>query len=167
MLLFYENLSIDDNSIEVLKNPVLSEKLKRELNALVKDFTPTQMRVDSDFESLFMGSSTSDPNFLETYKSQGKILYVLIKDSAVSGFCLVNPNHPMIRNSFLVHYFLISEKERGKGLGKKFLSEVLQDLKMSYPSKHAVINVLDRNAQAKRLYLSLGFRPASLTMIKF
>ena len=167
MFLFLENISHKDN-FEVLKDPELSDIMRQKLITLLRDFKRTQLQVDSEFESLFKGGAISDDSFLNTYKNRGLILYVLIDNDLdeIAGFCIINPKHMMIRNSVLIHYLLIAEKYRNRGLGKRFLGDVMNDLRKTCPNKHMVINVLEKNSRARKLYESLGFRPASITMIK-
>lgn len=116
-------------------------------------------------------NSIHNNNVLDEYNDWIKnknLIYLLIEDDTVIGFCVVNLNNFKFPKSFsyISHLFIVPDK-RNLGLGKKLIKYAMSDIRNRYKyKKYFSLNCLSKNEKATMLYKKLGFEEFTTTLIK-
>lgn len=82
-------------------------------------------------------------------------VYVAVLGGEVVGFV----DYEAEGSTLHVHGIAVKDGYRGLGIGKKLLWQVIQDAR-NFRMKRVRLMTLEDNVPARRLYESLGFRPA-------
>lgn len=97
-------------------------------------------------------------NWFLNRKKSHKVLIIKNENNIVHGWASLNSFDSRCSYSGVVDLSIYIERGmRGRGLGRLLLEEVIKEGKKQGFNK-IILNTLEKNRQAKRLYESLGFR---------
>lgn len=112
------------------------------------------------------GTAYNDPTtdyLYEKFKTEGSVLFVAEVNGQIAGCCGIYPTEGLPENYAELVRFFISNKYRGKGIGKALMQECTQWAK-EFGYSHLYLESIPEFDKAIGIYESLGYKhlPAPL-----
>jgi ribosomal protein S18 acetylase RimI-like enzyme len=96
----------------------------------------------------------------------GQLLYRVVDDEAAAvGYLWIGPRTPENAEAYWVWDVEIDENERGKGLGRAAMV-LAEEAARDHGATELGLNVFGHNVVARRLYESMGYQTAAVSMRK-
>lgn len=130
-----------------------------------KDFEKESDRTEPRLATVFDLSTDINSDMSEVLE-RGCLLYFAMLDDTPIGYILFNNKSDHASNGMYLAELFIDAKHRSNGYAFKLITSTLYHIKKQYPNvKYMILNVLEKNKNAAKLYEKLKFITMCNTLV--